>query len=153
RERDHGELRWCLVLSSSCLVKNIAMKTNLLQEPSTKHQELPRHVAIIMDGNGRWAKSRNLPRTAGHKKGADTLRSVLNACRDAGIHYLTIYAFSSENWKRPSDEISDLMQLLRHYLEQELETLHENKVRLRFIGDLSQLDPAIRAQVDDAVEM
>jgi len=114
---------------------------------------LPSHVAIIMDGNGRWAKSRGLPRTAGHKKGADTLRRVLNACRDAGVHYLTIYAFSSENWKRPSDEISDLMQLLRHYLQQELHTMHENKVRLRFIGDLTQLDKDILGSVNEAVEL
>src|SRR6185312_12867723 len=85
------------------------------QRPMTHDQSLPQHVAIIMDGNGRWAKSRGLPRTAGHKKGADTLRGTLNASRDADIKYLTIYAFSSENWKRPSDEISDLMQLLRHY--------------------------------------
>lgn len=116
-------------------------------------ERLPDHVAIIMDGNGRWAKSRGLPRTAGHKKGADTLRNVLNACRAAGVHYLTIYAFSSENWKRPSDEISDLMQLLRHYLQQELETLHENKVRLRFIGDLTQLDKDILSSIDEAVEL
>jgi undecaprenyl diphosphate synthase len=116
-------------------------------------QSLPSHVAIIMDGNGRWAKSRGLPRTAGHKKGADTLRSTLNACRDAGVHYLTIYAFSAENWKRPSDEISDLMQLLRHFMERELDTMHENKVRLRFIGDLSQLDKDIRASIDDATQL
>ena len=106
-----------------------------------------------MDGNGRWAKSRGLPRTAGHKKGADTLRTTLNACRAAGVRYLTIYAFSSENWKRPSEEISDLMQLLRHYLQQELETLHENGVRMRFIGDLSLLDSDIRASIDHAMEM
>src|SRR5277367_592276 len=95
---------------------------NLLTDrwPLTADRSLPTHIAIIMDGNGRWAKSRGLPRTAGHKKGADALRSTLNACRDAGVKYLTIYAFSSENWKRPSDEISDLMQLLRHYLEKEL---------------------------------
>jgi len=105
-----------------------------------------------MDGNGRWAKSRGLPRTAGHKKGADSLRTVLNACRDAGVQYLTIYAFSSENWKRPSDEISDLMQLLNHYLEKELDTLHENNVRLRFIGDLGQLDKDIRASIGEAME-
>jgi len=123
------------------------------QLPVTNYQLLPQHVAIIMDGNGRWAKSRGLPRTAGHKKGADALRNVLNACRDAGVLYLTIYAFSSENWKRPSDEISDLMQLLRHYLERELDTLHENKVRLRFIGDLSQLDKDIRASIDDAAAL
>jgi len=114
---------------------------------------LPRHIAIIMDGNGRWAKSRGLPRTAGHKKGADALRNVLNACRESGVHFLTIYAFSSENWKRPSDEVSDLMQLLRLYLQQELDTLHENKVRLRFIGDFSQLDSDIRSQIHDAMEM
>ena len=106
-----------------------------------------------MDGNGRWAKSRGLPRTVGHKKGADSLRNVLNACRDSGITYLTIYAFSSENWKRPSDEISDLMQLLKLYLQQELDTLHESNVRLRFIGDLSQLDRDIRANIDGATEM
>ncbi len=114
---------------------------------------LPTHIAIIMDGNGRWAKSRGLPRTAGHKRGADTLRTTLTACHDAGVKYLTIYAFSSENWKRPSDEIGDLMQLLKHYLTQELQTLHENNVRLRFIGDLSQLDKDIRVSIDDAVEM
>jgi len=114
---------------------------------------LPHHVAVIMDGNGRWAKSRGLPRTVGHKKGADSLRNVLNACRDSGITYLTIYAFSSENWKRPSDEISDLMQLLKLYLQQELDTLHESNVRLRFIGDLSQLDRDIRANIDGATEM
>src|ERR1700722_2174736 len=121
------------------------------QPPASATSTLPRHIAIIMDGNGRWAKSRGLPRAAGHKKGADALRNVLDACRDAGVQYLTIYAFSSENWKRPSDEISDLMQLLRHYLERELQTLHENNVRLRFIGDLSQLDKDIRAQIDDAM--
>src|SRR5271170_507390 len=129
------------------------MKSNLLQEPRTKHQELPQHIAVIMDGNRRWAKSRGLPRTAGHKKGADALRNVLNACREVGVQYLTIYAFSSENWKRPSDEVSDLMQLLRHYLERELQTLHENNVRLRFIGDLSQLDKDIRVSTNDATEM
>lgn len=120
---------------------------------AASNQPLPTHVAIIMDGNGRWAKSRGMPRTAGHKKGADSLHTVLKSCRTAGVKYLTIYAFSSENWKRPSDEISDLMQLLKHYLQQELDTLHENGVRLRFIGDLSQLSPEIRGLVDEAVEM
>ncbi|MDE3015966.1 MAG: isoprenyl transferase [Pseudomonadota bacterium] len=121
--------------------------------PLAAANSIPRHVAVIMDGNGRWAKSRGLPRTAGHKKGADALRNIMNACRNAGVSYLTIYAFSSENWKRPESEISDLMQLLRHYLQQELETLHENKVRLRFIGDLSPLVKDIRASIDDAVEV
>ena len=114
---------------------------------------IPQHVAMIMDGNGRWAKSRGMPRTAGHKKGATTLRTMLTACRDAGVCYLTVYAFSSENWKRPSEEVGDLMQLLKHYLQQELDTMHQNGVRMRFIGDLSQLDSDIRGLIDEAVEM
>ncbi len=114
---------------------------------------LPQHVAVIMDGNGRWAKARGLPRTAGHKKGADALRRMLDNCSKSGIHYLTVYAFSSENWKRPSDEISDLMQLLQHYLHQELEILHEKKVCLRFIGDLSRLDLEIREQIAYAIKL
>lgn len=121
--------------------------------PETSQQVIPAHVAIIMDGNGRWAKARGLPRTAGHKKGADSLRNVLNACRDSGVRYLTIYAFSSENWKRSSEEINDLMQLLKHYLEQELETLHQNRIRLRFIGDLAMLDKDIRESILHAVDL
>lgn len=120
------------------------------QQLATSNQQLPKHVAIIMDGNGRWAKARGLPRTAGHKKGADALRRTLDNCSKAGINYLTVYAFSSENWKRPSDEISDLMQLLQHYLHQELETLHEKNTRLRFIGDLSKLDSEIYKQLEFA---
>ena len=123
------------------------------QQPMTHDHSLPTHIAIIMDGNGRWAKSRGLPRTAGHKKGADSLRTVMNACRSAGVRYLTIYAFSAENWKRPSDEISDLMQLLQHYLHQELDTLNQNRIRLRFIGDLTQLDSTILGSVREAVEL
>ena len=116
----------------------------------TAHCPLPSHVAIIMDGNGRWAKSRGLPRTAGHKKGADSIRTVLNACRDAGVKCLTIYAFSSENWRRSDAEISDLMQLLQHYLAAELQTLHEHQIRLRFIGDTAMLSPEIRTQLEGA---
>lgn len=122
-------------------------------EPRTSNPEsLPHHVAIIMDGNGRWATARGQARTAGHKKGADALRRTLDACRDAGIRYLTIYAFSSENWKRPREEISDLMQLLTHYLQHEIDTLHNNEVCLRFIGDLSQLEPKVREMVEAATE-
>ncbi len=123
------------------------------QSPIPSPQCLPRHVAIIMDGNGRWAKSRGLPRTAGHKKGADALRRILDACRDAKIPYLTIYAFSSENWKRPDEEIKDLMQLLRHYLKHELPDLHKNNIRLRFIGDFSKLDKDIQTGVKDAMAL
>lgn len=121
--------------------------------PSSVIRHLPTHLAIIMDGNGRWAKARGLPRTAGHKKGADALRRTLDNCSKAGINYLTVYAFSSENWKRPSDEISDLMQLLQHYLHQELETLHEKNTRLRFIGDLSKLDAEICKQLEYAANL
>ncbi len=114
---------------------------------------IPLHIAVIMDGNGRWAKSRGLPRTAGHKKGAESIRCLLNACRDYGVRYLTVYAFSSENWQRPDSEIADLMQLLQHYLHQELQTLHENKVRLRFIGNSARLSDEIRAQLQEAAEL
>ncbi len=123
------------------------------QAPDVAYDVLPQHVAIIMDGNGRWAKARGLPRTAGHKKGADALRNALNACRDSGVKYLTIYAFSSENWKRSSEEVSDLMQLLRHYLDNELQSMHKNKVRMRFIGDLSLLSDDIRASIKNATEL
>lgn len=131
---------------------------NIMKTTSITHDEklvigapsLPGHIAIIMDGNGRWAKARGLPRTAGHKKGADSLRSILNACREMGIGYLTVYAFSSENWRRSDAEISDLMQLLQHYLQQELQTLHENNVRLHFIGDTELLSPEIQTQLADA---
>jgi undecaprenyl diphosphate synthase len=118
--------------------------------PEAALDRLPQHVAIIMDGNGRWAKSRGLPRTAGHKKGADALRNTLNACRDAGVKYLTIYAFSSENWKRSNEEVSDLMQLLKHYLQHELKSMHENKVRMRFIGDFEPLDSDIKDSINNA---
>lgn len=121
--------------------------------PMPEAAPIPKHVAVIMDGNGRWAKARGMPRTQGHKKGAESLRTLLNACRDSGVECLTVYAFSSENWKRPETEISDLMQLLQHYLHNELQTLHENNIRMRFIGDLSQLAPDVRTQVEDAIEM
>lgn len=122
----------------------------MTKAPSPKPNALPQHVAVIMDGNGRWAKSRGLPRTAGHKKGADALRGILNACRAHGVSYLTVYAFSSENWRRSESEVSDLMELLQHYLSQELQTLHENGVHLRFIGDRSMLSPVIQNQLADA---
>lgn len=114
--------------------------------------KVPRHVAIIMDGNGRWAKARHLPRSAGHKKGADSLRRVLDLCQEAGVHYLTVYAFSSENWKRPQGEVSDLMQLLKHYLEKELPELKKNNICLRFIGDFSRLDADMQSRVQQAMQ-
>ena len=112
----------------------------------------PAHVAIIMDGNGRWAKARGLPRIAGHQRGVDALRGVVEAGREMGIDYLTLYAFSSENWKRPMTEVDDLMGLLRLYLRRELRELHLNNVRTRFIGEWQTLAPDIVKLIDDAEE-
>ena len=103
----------------------------------------PRHIAIIMDGNGRWAKNRFLPRVAGHKRGVETVRAVIKACVDRGVDYLTLFAFSSENWRRPAEEVSFLMQLFIAALEQEVAKLHQNGVRLKVIGDLSKFEPKI----------
>jgi undecaprenyl diphosphate synthase len=110
-----------------------------------------RHVAIIMDGNGRWAKARRLPRIAGHKQGVEAVRRVVRAARELGIEALTLYAFSSENWRRPAEEVSDLMGLLRHFLRSELNELVREGVRLRVIGDYHVLSDDIVAMIDDAV--
>jgi undecaprenyl diphosphate synthase len=99
--------------------------------------DIPRHIAIIMDGNGRWAKKRYLPRVAGHKQGVETVRQITRACSERGVEYLTLFAFSSENWRRPPEEVSTLRQLFMLALEQEAERLHENKVRLKIIGDIA----------------
>lgn len=109
-----------------------------------------RHVAIIMDGNGRWAKARHLPRVAGHRAGVEAVRRVVQAAPDLGIEVLTLYAFSSENWKRPADEVGDLMGLLRHYIRSELSELHANGVRLEFIGDYKALKPDLVTMLEDA---
>jgi undecaprenyl diphosphate synthase len=110
----------------------------------------PTHVAIIMDGNGRWAKARGLPRIAGHRAGAEAVRRTLAASVDLGIKYLTLFGFSSENWKRPVDEVSDLMGLLRHYIRGEIAELHRNGVRLRIIGDRAKLPNDIVGMIDNA---
>ncbi len=110
----------------------------------------PRHVAIIMDGNGRWAKARGLPRIAGHQRGAEAVRRTLVAAAELGIPYLTLFGFSSENWRRPADEIDDLMGLLRLYLRGEIAELHKNGVRLRVIGDRSRLSADIVRMIADA---
>lgn len=113
---------------------------------------VPRHVAIIMDGNGRWARARGLPRISGHKQGAEAVRSTVRACSDLGISYLTIYAFSSENWKRPASEVDDLMGLLRLYIRRELASLGREGVRIRFIGDRSRLDGDINRLISESEE-
>jgi undecaprenyl diphosphate synthase len=113
---------------------------------------VPRHVAIIMDGNGRWAKARGLPRAAGHRQGAEAARKVLRAAGEAGVECLTLYAFSSENWRRPEDEINDLMGLLRFYISRELDALHREGVRLKILGDHKAFQPDIAKMIDHAVE-
>ncbi len=110
-----------------------------------------RHVAIIMDGNGRWAKKRMMPRAFGHKRGVDTVRDIARAARDMGLEALTLYAFSSENWKRPADEIADLMGLLRTFIRNDLEELVANNTRLKIIGDYQALAPDIVYLIDDAM--
>ncbi|HEX4943988.1 MAG TPA: polyprenyl diphosphate synthase [Usitatibacteraceae bacterium] len=105
--------------------------------------DVPRHVAIIMDGNGRWAKSRYLPRVAGHRRGVEAVREVVKACIARGVECLTLFAFSSENWRRPKEEVTFLMQLFLKALEQEVEKLHGNGIRFKVIGDLSAFDPVI----------
>ncbi len=111
---------------------------------------VPKHVAIIMDGNGRWAKSRGLPRVAGHKRGADAVRRAVKTAGELGVRYLTLFGFSSENWKRPLDEITDLMALLRNYLRSEIAELHKQGVRVRVIGDRARLAPDIVTLIEQA---
>ena len=110
----------------------------------------PDHIAIIMDGNGRWAKARGLPRTAGHRAGVEALRETVRAVGDLGIGWLTVYAFSSENWSRPKSEVSDLMGLLKHFIRRDLAELHKNGVRVRIIGDREELDPEIGGLLHEA---
>ena len=112
---------------------------------------VPRHVAIIMDGNGRWAKARGLPRSAGHRAGAEAARKALRAAGEAGVECLTLYAFSSENWRRPAAEISDLTGLLRYYVQRELESLHKEGIRLTILGDHTAFEADVAALVDKAV--
>ena len=112
---------------------------------------LPRHVAIIMDGNGRWAKKRLLPRVAGHRAGVEAVRTITRAGRDMGLEAMTLYAFSSENWKRPEDEVSALMGLLKRFIESDIEEFVAANVRLKIIGDLSAFADDVRELVEDAV--
>jgi undecaprenyl diphosphate synthase len=124
-------------------------------EPSSTREipnaaELPRHVAIIMDGNGRWAQRRRLPRIAGHRRGADAVRATVHACAERGIEYLTLFAFSSENWRRPAEEVALLMKLFKSALENEVEQLHANGVRVKVIGDTRRFDPKIRELIERA---
>jgi len=111
---------------------------------------VPRHIAIIMDGNGRWAKKRFLPRVAGHKKGLDTVREIVTACKELGVECLTLFAFSTENWRRPQDEVSFLMDLFLRALENEVSKLHANNIRLRVLGSRERFSPALAERIQAA---
>ena len=124
-----------------------------MQDALDQNGGAPGHVAIIMDGNGRWAKARGLPRTMGHRRGVEAVRRTCEAARDIGVKCLTLFSFSSENWRRPPDEIADLMQLLRLYLRSEIAELHRNNTRLRVIGDRSRLSDDIVQLVGHAEEV
>src|SRR3990167_9186822 len=111
---------------------------------------VPRHIAIIMDGNGRWAKQRFMPRVMGHQRGVEALREVVKSCRELGVEYLTVFAFSSENWRRPAEEVSFLMALFLKMLEREVVKLHENNIRLKIIGGRSRFDGKLRQTMQEA---
>jgi len=114
---------------------------------------LPLHIAIIMDGNGRWATKRALPRTAGHAAGAETFRRIATYCKNIGIEYLTVYAFSTENWKRSADEIATIMELLEKYLYESLEKMEKDRVKMKFLGDTSVLSPKLRGLIAETEEL
>ena len=113
----------------------------------------PRHIAIIMDGNGRWAQKRGLPRTAGHKAGAETFRRIATYCKNIGVQYLTVYAFSTENWKRSADEVGAIMGLLKKYLLEAVDTMEKDHIRLHFFGDMTPIDPELRALARETDEI
>jgi undecaprenyl diphosphate synthase len=114
---------------------------------------IPTHIAIIMDGNGRWAQKRHLPRLAGHQAGTENLREIIKACVEFGVKYLTVYAFSTENWRRSPDEVNGLMRILAESIEKELGELHKQGTQLRHIGRLEQLDPRLREKVEAAIQL
>lgn len=124
----------------------------LFQEELNKSGEIPTHIAIIMDGNGRWAKRRGLPRAAGHKRGVDTVRDIVEACAEIGVKYLTLYTFSTENWNRPKDEVSTLMRLLLSSLKARLRELDKNDIKLTSVGDLSSLPVEVQKQLRTDIE-
>ncbi len=122
------------------------------EETRVDFSRLPQHIAIIMDGNGRWAKSRGLPRTAGHAAGAETFRTIATYCREIGIRYLTVYAFSTENWKRPAEEVSAIMGLLKKYLLEAIADMEKEQVRFVFFGDLAPLPTELRQLCEETQE-
>jgi undecaprenyl diphosphate synthase len=123
--------------------------TNIAGETSG----LPRHIAIILDGNGRWAQKRGLPRTAGHAAGAETFRRIATYCKNIGVQYLTVYAFSTENWKRPPEEVKTIMGLLDKYLKEAIATMQRDKIKMKVLGDITALSPALQAEIEKTNEI
>nr|WP_129597180.1 isoprenyl transferase [Anaerophilus nitritogenes] len=135
-------------------IKKFFLKHQLQnKEVQVDMNHLPKHIAVIMDGNGRWAKKRGLPRSAGHKAGVEALREIIKTCSNLHIQYLTLYAFSTENWKRPKEEVSALMQLLIYYLKQEVSDLHKNNVKIKTIGDIQKLPKAAIEEIEASIEL
>lgn len=132
--------------------KKEAQADELRQDELKKSGKIPTHIAIIMDGNGRWAKKRGLPRVAGHKRGVDTVRDIVEACAQIGVKYLTLYTFSTENWNRPKEEVSTLMRLLLNSLKSRLDELARNDIKLTSIGDTSSLPPDVQKQLLTDIE-
>jgi len=129
------------------------MTTPITAHDTPSNDAIPKHIAIIMDGNGRWAEARGLPRTAGHKRGVETVREMVRAAGDLGIEYLTLYSFSSENWSRPETEISELFSLLRMFIRRDLADLHKNNVRVKIIGSRERVPEDILSLIDEAMAL
>ncbi|MDY0082156.1 MAG: isoprenyl transferase [Ignavibacteriaceae bacterium] len=134
------------------MLKKNSAKAKNIQEDLKKSGDIPAHIAIIMDGNGRWAKKRGLPRVAGHKRGVDTVKEIVEACAEIGVKFLTLYTFSTENWKRPKDEVSTLMRLLLKSLKDRVNELNENDIRLTTIGDMDALPEVVQKQLKIDIE-
>jgi undecaprenyl diphosphate synthase len=134
------------------LKKKSSASDEQVEELLKKSGEIPNHIAIIMDGNGRWAKKRGLPRVAGHKRGVDTVREIVEACAEIGVKFLTLYTFSTENWNRPKDEVSTLMRLLLNSLRDRVNELNDNDIRLTTIGNIDALPVAVRKQLEFDIE-
>lgn len=120
---------------------------DIIKAGERERSGLPRHIAIILDGNGRWAKKRGLPRTAGHAAGAETFRRIATYCKDIGVDYLTVYAFSTENWKRPPEEVKTIMKLLDRYLREAIDTMERDHIKMRVLGDVSALSQELRDEI------
>jgi undecaprenyl diphosphate synthase len=134
------------------LARKSTQSDKALQEDLKKSGDIPSHIAIIMDGNGRWAKRRGLPRVAGHRRGVETVREIVEVCAEVGVKYLTLYTFSTENWKRPKDEVSTLMRLLLKSLKERLDELNKNNIKLTCIGNIESLPDVVQKQLFEDIE-